>query len=68
MEQEISCGLVGDGGGSQYFDGHVAVQDFVPGAINHTHPALSYLGDDAVMAEQFANHGSTPPKPLSRPC
>jgi hypothetical protein len=38
------------------FDCHVAMEDFVVGAIYDAHSPFAYLGDHAAVPENFADH------------
>jgi hypothetical protein len=38
------------------FDRHVAMEDFVIGAIYDAHASFAYLGNHAAVAENFADH------------
>jgi hypothetical protein len=38
------------------FDRHVAMEDFVVGAIYNPHTPFAYLGNHAAVAENFADH------------
>ena len=42
----------------KHFQRNVAIEDFVAGAIDHTHPAFADFRDDAVAADQPTNHGT----------
>ena len=46
------------GAAGEDFYGYVAVQDFIVRAIDYAHAALADLGQDPVVVEKFADHGS----------
>ena len=60
-EPRPSC-LVSEAAGRQHFQGYVALEPLISGAVNFTHPTRTNLLDDAIVTERAANHG-TPGRP-----
>jgi hypothetical protein len=46
------------------FDRHVAMEDFIVGAIYNSHSSFAYLGNDAAVPENFADHNDSSPSNL----
>src|SRR5712692_8242009 len=49
----------------QNLQSHIAMQDFIVRAVNHTHSSFSQLGEDVVVAQNLANQRRAPPGSLA---
>ena len=54
------CRVVAERAGRQHFEGDVAIEVLVAGAVDLAHPTGAELGGDSVVSEGLANHGESP--------
>jgi hypothetical protein len=60
MEQILSCGIRRDGALAKNFQGYVAMQEFVTGAVDNAHPSFADFGVNTIVTENLTDHRYAP--------